>query len=89
MNKVYIAYYSCVTPIGDCDEWEVEPNIAHTSKAEAIKVAKAFYEKLKNYNVDNEEATFFEDDKEGLYEIQYKNGGDVQTWFIKELEVKE
>lgn len=91
MAKIYIAYYSCITPIGVRDEWAIEPSVAHASKTEAVKVAKAFYEKLKNYNIDNnnEEATFFEDDEEGLYEIQYKNGGDVQSWFVKELEVKE
>ena len=46
MNKVYIAKHKYETAFGDVREWNLESAV-HTSKAEAIKVAKSFYEKFK------------------------------------------
>lgn len=90
MNKVYLAIYKYETAFGDNREWNLEL-VVHTSKAEAIKVAKTFYEKAKLYRlVSKENVDFYENDEEGVYEISYRSPiGEAQTWYVEELEVKE
>lgn len=90
MNKVYIVNYKYETAFGDSSEWNLESAV-HTSKAEAIKVAKTFYEKAKLYRlVSKKNVDFYENDEEGVYEISYRSPiGEAQTWYVSELEVKE
>lgn len=90
MNKVYMTNHTYETAFGDKRGWNLE-SVVHTSKAEAIKVVKTFYDEVKLYRLaSKEDVDFYENDEEGVYEIRYRDPiGEVQTWYVEELEVKE